>query len=63
MKPKKLTDVQYAKQRWKNVEIVSDMGKHKYLMPLDRKMRKLIAPLAKPYPKKQELLGESNGRH
>ena len=52
MKPKHLTEVQYAKQRWKNVEIVSDMGKHKYLMPLDRKMRKQIAPLAKPYPKK-----------
>ena len=28
-------------------------GKHKYLMPLDDAMRGQIAPLAKPYPKKQ----------
>lgn len=27
-------------------------GKHKYLMPLDDEMRKQIAPLAKPYPKR-----------
>jgi len=27
-------------------------GKHKYLMPLDDDMRKQIAPLAKPYPKR-----------
>lgn len=26
-------------------------GKRKYLMPLDKKMRKQIEPLAKPYPK------------
>ena len=28
------------------------LGKHRYLYPLDRAMRKQIAPLAKPYPKK-----------
>ena len=27
-------------------------GKHRYLMPLDAEMRKQIAPLAKPYPKR-----------
>lgn len=27
-------------------------GKHKYVMPLDDDMRKRIAPLAKPYPKR-----------
>jgi len=27
-------------------------GKHKYLMPLDKEMRKQIEPLRKPYPKK-----------
>ncbi len=27
-------------------------GKHRYLMPLDAEMRKRIAPLAKPYPKR-----------
>ena len=29
-------------------------GKRKYLMPLDKKMRKQIVPLAKPYPKNEE---------
>jgi hypothetical protein len=33
-------------------------GKHKYLYPLDRAMRKQIAPLAKPYPKR-ETCGQS----
>lgn len=28
-------------------------GKHRYLMPLDKKMKKQIEPLRKPYPKKQ----------
>jgi hypothetical protein len=32
--------------------IVADEGKHKYLYPLDRAMRRQIAPLAQPYPKK-----------
>ena len=33
---------------------VSDvLWKHKYLYPLDRAMRKQIAPLAKPYPKRE----------
>ena len=51
-KPKNMTESQFVKLRWKNAKRVMDMGKHKYLMPLDRKMRKQIAPLAKPYPKK-----------
>ena len=34
-------------------------GKHKYLMPLDDEMRKQIAPLAKPYPKKTAPRAES----
>lgn len=32
--------------------IVPLVGKHRYLMPLDDAMRKQIAPLAKPYPKR-----------
>ena len=47
-----MTESQFVKLRWKNAKRVMDMGKHKYLMPLDRKMRKQIAPLARPYPKK-----------
>lgn len=34
------------------------LGKHRYLYPLDRAMRKQIAPLAQPYPKR-ELCGQS----
>lgn len=33
-------------------EIVPILPKHRYLYPLDRAMRKQIAPLAQPYPKK-----------
>lgn len=33
-------------------EVIKVPGKHKYLYPLDRAMRKQIAPLAKPYPKR-----------
>jgi len=29
-------------------------GKHRYLMPLDKEMRKQILPLAKPYPKRAQ---------
>lgn len=34
-----------------NATIFYTQGKRKYLMPLDKKMRKKIIPLAKPYPK------------
>lgn len=34
-----------------NAEVFHTEGKRKYLMPLDKQMRKQIAPLAKPYPK------------
>lgn len=33
-------------------ELVRTPGKHRYLYPLDRKMRKQIEPLRKPYPKR-----------
>jgi len=40
-------------------------GKHRYLYPLDRAMRKQIAPLAKPYPKRetcgQSVEGDTSG--
>ena len=32
---------------------IASPSKHKYLYPLDRAMRKQIAPLAKPYPKRE----------
>jgi len=34
-----------------NAHIVYDSGKHKYLMPLDKKTRKQVMRLSKPYPK------------
>lgn len=34
-------------------EKIPQVGKHRYLYPLDRAMRKQIAPLAKPYPKRE----------
>lgn len=33
-------------------DIVTTAGKHRYLMPLDEKMRVRIEPLARPYPKR-----------
>lgn len=36
-----------------NAEIFVTEGKRKYLMPMDKKMRKQILPLAKPYPKNE----------
>lgn len=35
-----------------NARRVRSLPKHKYLMPLDAGMRALVAPLAKPYPKR-----------
>ena len=37
-----------------NAEEFFTQGKRKYLMPLDKKMRKQILPLSKPYPKNEE---------
>jgi len=35
-----------------NAIVVTIPGKHRYLMPLDKEMRKRIMPLSKPYPKR-----------
>lgn len=42
-------------------ERVTLPGKHKYLYPLDRAMRKQIAPLAKPYPKRDSCVQSIEG--
>jgi hypothetical protein len=44
---------QYLKIVDPNYKIIKGSSKHRYLMPLDDAMRKQIAPLAKPYPKRQ----------
>lgn len=38
----------------KDAQEVHSLGKRKYLMPLDKKIRKQIEPLRQPYPKKDE---------
>jgi len=43
-----------AKKLDLNAKAVIVPGKHRYLMPLDDEMRIKIAPLAKPYPKRQK---------
>ena len=37
-----------------DAEVFQTRGKHKYLMPLDKKMRKQITPLHQPYPRRDE---------
>lgn len=37
-----------------NATIVYSQGKHKYLMPMDKQMRKQIQPLSQPYPKNDD---------
>jgi len=44
------------KQCWQSLPRRKTPGKHKYLLPLDPAMRGQVAPLAKPYPKRAELL-------
>lgn len=40
---------------------VSGLVRHKYLMPLDETMRVAVAPLAKPYPKRNQIRAETRG--
>lgn len=53
-KPKYLKESQYIELMYKNAERIITQGKHKYLMPLDKKIRKQIEKLRKPYPKKKD---------
>ena len=41
--------------RFDQCEIIPLLGKHRYLYPLDRAMRRQIEPLAQPYPKKLDV--------
>jgi len=38
-------------------------GKHKYLMPLNKKMRKKILPLSQPYPKKKSNIDKNDNEN
>lgn len=49
---KGLTREQFLRKYYdKNAKAYVTKGKRKYLMPLDKKMRKQLLPLSKPYPK------------
>lgn len=52
-KPSNMTTKAAAALMDKNYKIVAGSSKHRYLMPLDKEMRERIAPLAKPYPKRE----------
>jgi len=51
-KPAHLTTKQTLEMMDPNYKVIMGSSKHRYLMPLDDEMRKRIAPLAKPYPKR-----------
>lgn len=42
---------------------IPQLGKHRYLMPLDEEMRQRILPLAKPYPKRAASIGSDAPVH
>ena len=48
----KQTILEVRKHLDPNATVFYTKGKHKYLMPLNKQMRKQILPLSKPYPKK-----------
>ena len=64
-KPAHLTTAEAAKAMDANSKRILGSSKHRYLYPLDRAMRKQIAPLAKPYPKRescgQSVEGDTTG--
>ena len=47
--------------KFSECEIVPLLGKHRYLYPLDKAMRRQIEPLAQPYPKRADV-GEMESR-
>ena len=59
-KPAHLTTAEAAKAMDANSKRIMGSSKHRYLYPLDRAMRKQIAPLSKPYPKRDPA-GEATG--
>lgn len=61
-------NIKGARQLDTKAEAVEVLGKHRYLMPLDKKICKRIIPLSKPYPKRDkqamaDTLGTAAGQH
>jgi hypothetical protein len=51
---KRTVDAMYGNH--KGFKVKKTSGKHTYLYPLDKKMRRQLLPLAQPYPKKETML-------
>lgn len=54
-KPANLTTKEALKKLDSNYRVVMGSSKYRYLYPLDRAMRRQIEPLAKPYPKREDM--------
>jgi len=53
---KSMTCMEYALREDPNTVVAVSSNKHKYLYPLDKKMRKILLPYAKSYPKRNKNL-------
>ena len=61
-------NIKGARQLDRNAEAIAVPGKHRYLMPMDKQMRKRVQSISKPYPKrdKQAMVGTTDtaeGQH
>lgn len=48
------SSIDIVREKYPDAEKFVSQGKRKYLMPMDKKMRKQILPLSKPYPKNED---------
>jgi len=61
-------NIKGARQLDRNADAIEVPGKHRYLMPMDKQMRKRVQSISKPYPKreKQAMVGSTGtatGQH
>ena len=55
------TERQWIENKW--VTNIIKLTKYRYLMPLDKEMKKLVEPLARPYPKRACSLNKTPSHH
>ena len=49
------TKLEFLQKYWdKNMKVIDTPGKHKYLMPLNKKARRKLKPISLPYPKRAD---------
>ena len=61
-------NIKGARQLDRNAEAIEVPGKHRYLMPMDKQMRKRVQSMSKPYPKREKqamtgTTGTATGQH